>query len=303
MPCSFKIVREETLLNAIVKRPGIFLMMILFASLFFSGHGQAQTANEKSADEQMATVDDVLATGEPGTIALTQAKQGNETYTASSDCEVVISSCLQTYGPAQLSVTVNEEKVISWKRENDRDPAKLIVRGEEIAGSNEDVGGGDYTPTTQKTTLKLKKGDKVTLNLSGDFGQADAHLSITGPGIERKDKVPGTGDSIDASPGETIMGSGGGFLWKPISDSRGGVAVILLPSKYRHEMFNRKIWINGLANEVLEWRNDYANGNRMHIFLKKRGAQYGGKVKIVLGLAGGGKIQWNVADGSKRTEK
>jgi|GEM_PF-1986310 len=276
----------------------IFLMSITLTAL-------AQT-QEAAADEKIASVDDILdATDDKqGTLSLTSDKQGSHTYTATSDCEVTISSCLETYGNAELSVTVNDEKVISWARSNDKDPAKLIVNGKEVEESNQNVGGGDFTPTAQKTKLKLKKGDKVTLNLTGDFGSANPHLSITGPGIEQKDAAPGSESGTDqGAPGETIMGSGGGFLWKPISDSRGGVAVILLPPKYRHEQFNKKIWINGQAGEVLEWRPVYANGNRMHIFLKKKGAQYGGPVKIELGLAKGGKIQWNVANGAKRTEK
>ncbi len=274
------------------------LLFVMFASFCLT---TATIAAEEADKEQLASVDEVLdgSDTKEGTISLTPDKQGTENYTATADCEVTISSCLQTYGSAELSVTVNDKKVISWARSNDKDPAKLIVNGEEVEGSNQGVGGGDFTPTPQKTKLKLKKGDKVTLSLSGDFGPADAHLAITGPGIEQKDPVPG---EIGA-PGETVKGSGGGFLWKPISDSRGGVAVILLPPKYRHEQFNKKIWINGQAGEVLDWRPDYANGNRMHIFLKKKGAQYGGPVKIELGLTSGGKIQWDVANGAKRTER
>lgn len=261
----------------------------------------AAGAAEEAAKGKLAAIEDVLKKPEMGTIALTSEKQGSESYTATSDCEVEISSCLQTYGAAELSVTVNDEKVVSWARENDRDPAKLIVNGEEIAASNVEVGAGDFTPTTQTTKLKLKKGDKVTLNLSGNFGSAEAHLSISGPGIEKKDAVPGTPDAI-GKPGTTVKGSGGGFLWKPESDSDGR-CVILLPPKYRHEQFDKKVWINGQANEVKDWRDGYANGNRMHIRLKKKGKDYGGPVTIIFGLANGGKIEWNVADGARRTEK
>ncbi|NLF95397.1 MAG: hypothetical protein GX569_01580 [Candidatus Riflebacteria bacterium] len=273
----------------------LIILAIFLVSVTLTTWAQAQ---EAAGDSQMTSVDEVLDgdDSQQGTINLTSDNQGSRIYTATSDCEVTISSCLETYGNAELSVTVNDEKVISWARSHDKDPAKLIVNGKEVAESNQEVGGGDFTPTAQKTKLKLKKGDKVTLNLTGDFGRANPHLSLTGPGIEQKDADQG-------SSGETVMGSGGGFLWKPISDSRGGVAVILLPPKYRHEQFNKKIWINGQAGEVLEWRPVYANGNRMHIFLKKKGAQYGGPVKIELGLAKGGKIQWNVANGAQRTEK
>ncbi len=92
-------------------------------------------------------------------------------------------------------------------------------------------------------------------------------------------------------------------MWKPVSESRGGVCVILLPSKYRHEQFNKKLWINGKAGEIKEWRDSYANGNRMHIFLKRRGADYGGPVTIEFGLRSGAKVRWKVANGAIRTEK
>jgi len=278
---------------------------LLLMTLVLTNQGWSQTATE-TAKNNLASVDEVLAGTEDaasqGTLTLNSDRQGSETYTAASDCEVEISANLETYGNAELSVSVNDEKVISWARGHDKDPAKLTVNGKEVDESNVDTGNGDFTPTTQKTRLKLKKGDKVTLNLSGDFGRGNPHLSITGPGIEQKDDVPGTGTN-EGAPGETVMGSGGGFLWKPISESRGGIAVILLPSKYRHEQFNKKIWINGQEGELLDWREGYANGNRMHIFLKKKGAQYGGPVTIELGLAKGGRIKWEVANGANRTER
>ncbi|PKL49012.1 MAG: hypothetical protein CVV42_07535 [Candidatus Riflebacteria bacterium HGW-Riflebacteria-2] len=282
-----------------------FIVCFLLITIVCTDSGWCQTAKD-TTDKKIASVDEVLKgtdkSSEQGTITLDAGNQGSETYTAVTDCEVEISSNLETYGNAELSVSVNDEKVISWARSHDKDPARLVVNGKEVEESNVDTGGGDYTPTTQKTKIKLKKGDKVSLNLSGDFGRANPHLSITGPGIEQNDKTPGS-DNAGGAPGTTVMGSGGGFLWKPISESRGGVAVILLPSKYRHEQFNKKIWINGQTNEVLDWRPDYANGNRMHIFLKKKGAQYGGPVTIELGLAKGGRVKWEVTNGANRTER
>jgi len=277
----------------------VFLLTVFVASIAIN---QAWCQEPVDKSQKLASMEDVMKSGKPGTITLTSEKQGSESYTATSDCEVIISSCLQTYGEAELSVTVNEEKVITWNRQNDQDPSKLIVKGQEIAESNVDVGGGDFTPTTQTTKLQLKKGDKVILNLSGSFGNANAHLSITGPGIENQNPAPGTAGEI-GKPGETVSGSGGGFLWKPVSDSRGGICAILLPSKYRHEQFNKKLSINGQENEVKDWPAKYANGNRMHIFLKKQGKSYGGPVTIIFGLANGGSVKWEVPDGAKRTEK
>ncbi|MGM0598352.1 MAG: hypothetical protein ACQETH_00925 [Candidatus Rifleibacteriota bacterium] len=256
--------------------------------MIFTGDGLAQ--------DEIGTMDEVFAGAEPGKMEITSSSQGEKTYEAKADCEALVQSLLQTYGHAKLSVELNGETVIFWERQNDKDSSELIVDGKPVNGSNPDVGGGDYTPEPQETKIKLKKGDKVVLKLNGDFGSADSYLRLIAPGIVSDDD-----DSEDGS-GKVVEGSGGGFLWKPVSESRGGVCVILLPSKYRHEQFNRKLWINGEEIEPKDWRDGYANGNRMHIFLKKKGSEYGAPVTIELGLKSGGKVRWNVPNGARRTE-
>jgi hypothetical protein len=248
------------------------------------------------AQNEIATVDEVVAPAEPGIMELTSSNQGEKTFEAVIDCEATVQSLLQTYGYAELSVELNGETIISWERQNDKDPSELTVNGNPVSGSNPDVGGGDYTPEAQETKINLKKGDKVVLKLNGDFGSANSYLRLIAPGIVSDD------DDAENDQGNVVDGSGGGFLWKPVSESRGGVCVILLPSQYRHEQFNKQLWINGEKNEIKEWRDDYANGNRMHIFLKKKGSEYGGPVTIEFGLKSGGKVRWNVPNGARRTE-
>jgi hypothetical protein len=97
------------------------------------------------------------------------------------------------------------------------------------------------------------------------------------------------------------------FLWKHESESRGGAAVIL-PCDIRQEDVGKSnsdkrcLIINGDKNQVAERRKDYANGDRIHFFLKKKGEKYGGKVKIVLILRDGSTMKWKVSNGAKRKE-
>ena len=149
----------------------------------------------------------------------------------------MIKSLLSTYGPARLFVSLNGEKIITWDRQNDKDPGKLIVNGEEVADSNIEVKPGDFSPEPQETRLELKAGDKLDLHLSGDFGAAESYLKLVAPGAQ-SEETPS--DENDNSV-ETVAGSGGGFLWKPVAETRGHVCAIILPSKYRHEQFNHKL--------------------------------------------------------------
>jgi uncharacterized membrane protein YkoI len=160
---------------------------------------------------------------------------------------------LQTYGRAELSVELNGETIMQWQRNDDKDPAKLIVNGNEIEDSNVKAGEDDYTPEPQKTKIELKKGDKPTLKLNGNFGNADSYLRLIAPGLP--------GDEVSENADENADG------------------------------------------KIKEWRDSYANGNRMHIFLKRRGEAYGGPATIEFGLKSGARLRWRVADGARRTEK
>lgn len=88
------------------------------------------------------------------------------------------------------------------------------------------------------------------------------------------------------------------FLWKPVSETRPGAAV-LLPARIRQEDISGELRIDGRTHEVLEHRPGYANGNRVHYFLRKTGGQYGRNVRVEVPLKSGGEA-WTVPDGSKR---
>ncbi len=99
--------------------------------------------------QTQASIDDVLGATKMGTLELNSDNQGQKEYTAQADITVTIESLLQTYGQAELSVELNGETIIVWKRNDDKDPAKLIVNGNEIEDSNVKVGENDYTPEPQ----------------------------------------------------------------------------------------------------------------------------------------------------------
>jgi hypothetical protein len=64
------------------------------------------------------------------------------------------------------------------------------------------------------------------------------------------------------------------FLWKPVSETRQGRAVVLLPAN----VDATKITVNGEAPAEYAGRR---NGNRQHYFLRKTGAAYGANVDVI----------------------
>ena len=88
-------------------------------------------------------------------------------------------------------------------------------------------------------------------------------------------------------------------LWKPISESRGGVLCIILGGKYRQEDFTKKAAINGDWTQLKDWRNGYANGNRVHTFFKSAGAAYGSPCTAKFGMVDGTTLVIKVADGGE----
>ena len=105
-----------------------------------------------------------------------------------------------------------------------------------------------------------------------------------------------TGDDDDATTGNST------FLWKPISETRGQVCVVIFPYYIRQEDTTYTISINGDTGQVKDWREGYANGNRMHVFLNSPGSTYGGAVTVSLPMADGSTRTWNVPDGGTRYE-
>ena len=80
------------------------------------------------------------------------------------------------------------------------------------------------------------------------------------------------------------------FLWKPVSESRGGRAAVLLPANIAAS----SITVNGEGPADSVGRT---NGGRQTYFLKRTGSAYGANVKVV--AVGTGRA-WTVPNGGAR---
>ena len=82
------------------------------------------------------------------------------------------------------------------------------------------------------------------------------------------------------------------FLWKPVSESRGGRAAVLLPARIEAAT----ITVNGQPPAENRGRT---NGHRLTFFLAKTGAAYGSGVIV---KASNGE-SWTVPNGANRFER
>ncbi|HMO99349.1 MAG TPA: hypothetical protein PKE26_09595 [Kiritimatiellia bacterium] len=95
-------------------------------------------------------------------------------------------------------------------------------------------------------------------------------------------------------------GGGGGFLWKPVSESNRKL-VVLLPARYTRQVSG--VFISTSAGRPIE-RGSYTgvhNGGREHYRFSKPGSGYGGNVYVVADLKAGGSVHWVVPNGAART--
>lgn len=83
------------------------------------------------------------------------------------------------------------------------------------------------------------------------------------------------------------------FLWKPVSETRGGRVAVLLPAN----MSASTITVNGESPAEVGSR---ANGNRQHFYLRQTGAAYGQNVAVIAFAGGSVLRQWTVPDGASR---
>jgi hypothetical protein len=97
-----------------------------------------------------------------------------------------------------------------------------------------------------------------------------------------------------AKPSTAVSsGGGGGFLWKPVSDSNGNL-VVILPSQYNGKVSS--VSVNGERGSF----SGIANGNRTHWRFSKPGAAYGSNARVVA-TTSGGNVSWTVPNGGART--
>jgi hypothetical protein len=129
--------------------------------------------------------------------------------------------------------------------------------------------------------------------------------------------VPATPDTTDASDsassdtpqpptlsgGDGIgpQGQGGGFLWKPVSESNGKL-VVLLPPQYTGHI--RGAYIANAKRAAIETGvyTGVHNGGREHFRFSKPGRGYGSGLYAVAVLKAGGSVHWPIPNGSSRTQ-
>ena len=119
-----------------------------------------------------------------------------------------------------------------------------------------------------------------------------------------------TGSTSSTSSGVAATGSqqldgGGGFLWKPVSESTGKLAVIL-PESFSGNVDRIEIHTalpatdeNKLAS--VDYTKDYEDGRPLFRF-DKSGAEYGDNVYVVAYNNDGSTANWEISDGSERND-
>ena len=137
------------------------------------------TSISPEAGADNSTFGDLIKAEAPqGAVRLTNQNQGTEEYTVKAG-EITVDAMLSTYGPAEMWIKDAEDNLLlTWKRANDKDPARLIVNGKEIEASNTEVAPGDFTPAPQKVKIPVEAGQVLKAHLSGEFGNAESYLVI-----------------------------------------------------------------------------------------------------------------------------
>lgn len=95
------------------------------------------------------------------------------------------------------------------------------------------------------------------------------------------------------------QGAGGGFLWKPVSESNGRL-VVLLPPQYNGIVSGCHV-VNASGSVIESGRYDgIHNGDRQHYRFDQSGGSYGNDIYVVANTTTGN-VHWYIANGSART--
>ncbi len=113
--------------------------------------------------------------------------------------------------------------------------------------------------------------------------EADQTPEPNAPAEENPDADDGGGEEVGDNT----------FLWKPVSETRNGRAVVLLPAN----MTASTITVNGESPAEAARR---ANGNRQHFYLRQTGSAYGQNVAVIAFSGGSVLRQWTIPDGGSR---
>lgn len=110
-----------------------------------------------------------------------------------------------------------------------------------------------------------------------------------------------TGCGSDSAEGLGNTGEGGGFLWKPVSESTRKL-VVLLPPQYTGRVSSQYVTDGGGTLLDQGAYGGVHNGGREHFRYPKPGAAYGNGVYAVAELKDGTTVNWLIPVGSQRTQ-
>ena len=129
------------------------------------------------------------------------------------------------------------------------------------------------------------------------FGSSKVWLAVLVAGMLA---VVGCESGSGGSGGVGGAGQGGGFLWKPKSESNGRL-VVLLPRQYTGKVSG--VFVSDSSGKPVETgvSTGVHNGGREHFRFSRHGSAYGNNVYVVADLNDGGSVHWVVPRGANRT--
>lgn len=133
----------------------------------------------------------------------------------------------------------------------------------------------------------------------------DNTWGINGKSVPPQTFLNGAARDLIVSPLEELIGTpgpGGGFIWKPRSESNGNLVVLLPKSLTDGLRFSMIVDEDGNVIEYGSFRTDTHNGNREHYFFSKPGANYGLNKFLVSKDRQGNLIHWAIPNGAARVD-
>lgn len=186
------------------------------------------------------------------------------------------------------------------RRNRDAEPDETFVRNLHRELLNREPSAADVAQGTARLQAGLGRDDLIRNFLARpDYVPADTNQDRLRPGgpAGPAGQQPGPAAPAPnglAAPGEQrVTDGGGGFLWKPVSDSTGKLAVLLPPAYAGNAV---SCTLVGPDGRVLATGADggVANGDRQHYRFDKPGAKYPPGTRVVVALASGETATWTV---------
>ena len=174
---------------------------------------------------------------------------------------------------------------------SENDPTKAVASISEAISKSESFVNGIKDGTKKIESRSLSIGSTGRNYMSG--GSAGS-LSLLGSSL-----------SSSSASGSQRLDGPGGFLWKPVSDSDGKLAV-LLPKSFAGQIEKLEVHSSlppSDSSKVAEGSYKYdSNGGRPTFRFSKPGASYGDNLYVVAFKKDGSTATWDIEDGGKRND-